>query len=453
MRSRPLGTLELAEAAILADLSVLLIAAGWFFPIAAPFVILAVTPFATIVVRHRLRALITGAASAAAIGFLLLGFGLAITMALVAGAGAIVGTAIKRRWGPGRLILLALAAGWAPAAALGVAALGMLTGTRRLLFEQIRLQWRGTRHWLALADRQVFSSHLLRSLDEGLADAGSRMVRDLASLGDAAVPWVISHWWLVFPLFQVLPVCAGAIVAWLFSRPVVRRIMEASAVPRAIARDDGAADAGPVPVELAEVYFTYPGAATPSLRGVSAAVEPGQLVGVLGPNGSGKSTLARVLAGAAPSAGRVSRPGGAAPGAPGGTAVVFQRPESQVLGVRVADDVVWGLLPGHDVDVSALLAAVGLAGFEGRETSTLSGGELQRLAIAAALARSPRLLISDESTSMLDRRGRDDVVDLFHRVVAERGISVVHITHRATEVDGAAGVIELDRGRTVGGAT
>ena len=63
-----------------------------------------------------------------------------------------------------------------------------------------------------------------------------------------------------------------------------------------------------------------------------------------------------------------------------------------MLGVRVADDLRWGLPPEHPVDVEALLAAVGLDGLASRETATLSGGELQRLAIAAALARAPALL-------------------------------------------------------------
>lgn len=70
-----------------------------------------------------------------------------------------------------------------------------------------------------------------------------------------------------------------------------------------------------------------------------------------------------------------------------------------MLGSRVADDVVWGLPPGVDVDVEALLAEVGLDGLGDRETTDLSGGQQQRLAIAGALARDPQLLIADEVTS------------------------------------------------------
>ena len=85
--------------------------------------------------------------------------------------------------------------------------------------------------------------------------------------------------------------------------------------------------------------------------------------------------------------------------------MVMQHPETQILGVKVADDVVWGLRDDDGLDIESLLDTVGLSGMAERETSTLSGGELQRLAVAAALARRPRLLISDESTAMVDRRG------------------------------------------------
>jgi energy-coupling factor transport system ATP-binding protein len=105
---------------------------------------------------------------------------------------------------------------------------------------------------------------------------------------------------------------------------------------------------------------------------------------------------------------------------------------------------VWGV--DEDIDVDALLALVGLGGFGSRETSTLSGGELQRLAIAAALAREPKLIVSDESTAMVDPDGRKQIVDLFVSLAAQ-GITVVHITHRIEEVQDATTVIALARGR------
>jgi energy-coupling factor transport system ATP-binding protein len=201
-------------------------------------------------------------------------------------------------------------------------------------------------------------------------------------------------------------------------------------------------------VRLDDVTFRYPGADANALDGASIEIGAGSYVGVLGDNGSGKTTLARVLAGAPPASGRVERPGAAAPGARGGVAIIFQRPESQVLGVRVGEDVIWGLPDGVTPDVGGVLASVGLDGFEDRETSTLSGGELQRLAIAAALARDPGLIVSDESTAMVDPRGRAEIVALF-RTIADGGVTVVHITHRPEELAAADVVYVLGGGRVV----
>jgi energy-coupling factor transport system ATP-binding protein len=181
------------------------------------------------------------------------------------------------------------------------------------------------------------------------------------------------------------------------------------------------------------------------LPATTLTIPAGAYVAVLGENGTGKTTLGRLLAGRIPTAGTIRRPGSAGLGRPGGTAVVSQRPESQVLGVRVADDVVWGMADPSRVDVAGLLAAVGLEGFEERETSTLSGGELQRLAIAAALARRPALLISDESTAMVDPEGREQIVDLLRRLPEEQGLTVVHITHLVPESQGADLVVVLRR--------
>src|SRR6202140_1514677 len=103
-----------------------------------------------------------------------------------------------------------------------------------------------------------------------------------------------------------------------------------------------------------------------------------------------------ILAGREPTSGTIERPGSVGLGRLGGTAVVMQHPESQVLGTRVADDVVWGLPPGATIDVARLLDEVGLYGLAERDTGGLSGGELQRLAVAAALAREPSLLVADE---------------------------------------------------------
>jgi energy-coupling factor transport system ATP-binding protein len=186
---------------------------------------------------------------------------------------------------------------------------------------------------------------------------------------------------------------------------------------------------------------------------VSVHFEPAEMVAVVGDNGSGKSTLTRILAGRAPTDGEVDRPGPAGLGRPGGTAVVLQHPETQVLGVRVADDVVWGMPEGEDVDVEGLLGRVGLAGMGQRETSGLSGGELQRLAVAAALARRPRLVVSDESTAMVDQEGRRLLTDLLGSLARSEGMAVVHVTHRREEAEQADRLYRLGDGLVVGASS
>ena len=165
---------------------------------------------------------------------------------------------------------------------------------------------------------------------------------------------------------------------------------------------------GPSLCGSTDVRFRYPTSDHDALGPVSLSVEPGEHVAITGANGSGKTTLMLMLAGRDPSSGTIERPGFCwTLQALCGTAVIMQHPESQVLGTRVADDVVWGLPPGMTTDVHQLLTEVGLDGLAERDTGGLSGGELQRLAVAAALAREPSLLIADEVTSMVDQDGRD----------------------------------------------
>jgi len=109
--------------------------------------------------------------------------------------------------------------------------------------------------------------------------------------------------------------------------------------------------------------------------------------------------------------------------------------------------VVWGLPGDAAVDVEGLLVTVGLAGMGQRETSTLSGGELQRLAVAAALARQPALLLSDESTAMVDAEGRRRLVQLVAELAGRGNMAVVHVTHRQSETSDAGKILHLRGGR------
>ncbi len=176
-------------------------------------------------------------------------------------------------------------------------------------------------------------------------------------------------------------------------------------------------------VSVDGLSFAYPGA-RPALQDVSFELYAGEVVALLGASGSGKSTLLRALAGLVPHfhggrfSGRVEVAGldtrTHGPAALAGTvASVFQDPEDQVVMTRVENEVAFGLENlGVRPEliwprVEAALAEVGASQLWARRTVELSGGELQRVCLASALALEPQLLLLDEPTSQLDAVGAE----------------------------------------------
>ena len=215
---------------------------------------------------------------------------------------------------------------------------------------------------------------------------------------------------------------------------------------------------------LERVTYTYPGAARPALADVSLRVEPGEFVVLAGGSGSGKSTLLRAAAGLVPHfhggefAGRLvaggldSREHGPAElSAVAGS--LFQDPETQVVMGTVRAELAfplenrgWGAAAvARGVEEAAL--ALGVAGLLDRSTHELSGGELQRVALGAALAGRPRLLLLDEPTSQLDPVAGDELLGVLRRVNEEWGTAVVLAEHRLERCLAAADrVIALEDG-------
>lgn len=417
---------ELAEAAVLADLALGLVVLGWLLPLGSALFAAACVPLVVLSVRQRFRVLVVGVAASGALGFLVGGTGVVTNLVACAAVSAMVAVGIRRRWGPVRAAAAAVVVLWPPVALVTIGLLSLFTNLRRLSLDQLRNFWNAVHHLLVRV-----------------------RLPGVARLGDRAVHFGITHWWLLVPAAELVSIGVGSLFTFGLARSVVGRL--AAAPPRLRLGDPDPADPeaadpgepGPVPASLVDVALRYPAASRDAVSGLSAQIDAHRFVAVTGPNGVGKSTFTRLLAGATPSAGSVSRPGAVGLGRFGGTALVFQRPESQVLGVRVRDDVVWGLPLGTHVDVEGILAAVGLAGLGMRDTVTLSGGQLQRLAVAAALARRPALLISDESTAMLDPAGRERLLSLLRALPADDGPTVVHATHRAEEISVADAVIAL----------
>jgi len=177
---------------------------------------------------------------------------------------------------------------------------------------------------------------------------------------------------------------------------------------------------------------------------VSFGLDPGSCLVVAGPSGSGKSTLALALSGLVPDQlpgewhGRLEVDGQAPAGpATGSVGLLFQDPDRQLVMDRAGDDVAFGLENrGWPVDsmrsrVPEALAEVGLAGFERRRPTRLSGGEQQRLALAGVLAPRPGLLVLDEPTANLDPAAADALIDRLHGLRRAGRTTIVLIDHDA----------------------
>lgn len=422
----PLRPLELATGAVLGGATVGLVTIGSVVPFAGALQLVAAVPIGLIAHRFRARALVTATIAATLVTFVAAGLASATVLVASATMGAIIGTVKRRGGGLVAVLCLSLLAGlvWA---ALAVGALLAMASARELVFDNIR---NGSRGLQDLAGRV------------GLAPLG-QVVADLA---DA----VLRSWWVWVGGGIALGMLATGVCSWYVLGSVLDRLDWLPGQDRLAAPPDDRPIA-PLPVTLSAAGFRYPGAARDALSGVDLTVEVGEFVAVVGHNGSGKSTLTRVLAGLPPTSGSVRRPGSAGLGQLGGTALVLQRPESQTLGVLVADDVVWGL-PARlaaEVDVEGLLGEVGLAGMGGKETATLSGGQQQRLAVAAALARRPALLIADEATSMIDPDGRRELVELLAGLPKRHPMAVVLVTHHEADAAAANRVVHLAGGRSV----
>ena len=218
-------------------------------------------------------------------------------------------------------------------------------------------------------------------------------------------------------------------------------------------------------LQLHEVSFSYPGSPRPALDGISLAVKPGELVVVAGASGSGKSTLLRVanglvphfhggtFAGAASVAGRSTREHG-----PGELAAnvgtLFQDPETQVVMGTVRAELALplenrGRPPGEvarAVEETAL--ALGVGHLLDRATPELSGGELQRVALAAALVGRPSLVVLDEPTSQLDPVAGDELLGLLRRLNEDHDTAVLLAEHRLERcLAWADRVVALESGR------
>jgi energy-coupling factor transport system ATP-binding protein len=410
----------MAQASVMAALCAVTAIISVVVPFAAGLALLGTVPMGLLAYRYRVRVLVAATVAAGVIAFLIAGMGGFMAVVNSAYIGGLTGTVKRKRRGKPTVVVTGLIAGVLFGGVM-VAALAILTRLRHLIFKAMTANMDG----LALAMNHAH-----------MRDAADTMKRYF----DAG----LQHWPWVFLVYSVISVLVVSLIGWWALSRVLERMQ---GVPDVHKLDPPVGEAdrpiGPVPVRLDKVRFRYPGAGQDALRELSLDLRVGEHVAVTGANGSGKTTLMLILSGREPTSGTVERPGAVGLGKLGGTAVVLQHPESQVLGTRVADDVVWGLPPGTNVDVPQLLQEVGLEDMAERETGSLSGGELQRLALAAALAREPALLIADEVTSMVDQQGRDALLGVLSGLTKRHRTALVHITHYNNEANSADRTINL----------
>ena len=192
-------------------------------------------------------------------------------------------------------------------------------------------------------------------------------------------------------------------------------------------------------LKISDLVFSYNG--HPVLEDVAFSLNPGELLAVLGPNGAGKTTLLKCI-------NAIHRPKGGAVYVDGvnvreltpvavsrKVGYVAQRNETSRM--TTFDAVLMGRRPHvrwgvsrHDLEtVEAAIKQLGLAELSTRYIDQVSGGELQKIAIARALVQEPRLMLLDEPTASLDLKNQVDILRMIHRVVREHHMAAVMTLH------------------------
>jgi ABC-type bacteriocin/lantibiotic exporter with double-glycine peptidase domain len=254
---------------------------------------------------------------------------------------------------------------------------------------------------------------------------------------------------LVVPLAQTL-LAAGPIYDT--ARPVLAEVPETS---------DAAADPGRLDgeVELASVTFRYGPDAPPALDGVSLAARPGEFVAIVGPSGSGKSTLVRILLGFdVPESGSVLLDGRELEGLDlqavrrqMGTVIQGAGLSPGTIGTNITgasvleEEAVWRAIDRVGLSADVRRMPMGLHTLVSEGGAGFSGGQAQRILLARALVRDPRIVILDEATAYLDNETQRQVTE----TLADLGATRIVIAHRLSTIRGADRIYVMEGGRVV----
>lgn len=197
------------------------------------------------------------------------------------------------------------------------------------------------------------------------------------------------------------------------------------------------------------------------LNGVSFSITKGEWVSIIGQNGSGKSTTARLIDGLFEEfEGKVKIDGELLTvenvwNLRRKIGMVFQNPDNQFVGATVEDDVAFGMenqgIPREEMikRVDEALLAVNMLDFKTREPARLSGGQKQRVAVAGIIALRPEIIILDESTSMLDPTGRQEIMRVIHEIKEKYQLTVLSITHDLDEAASSDRILVMKAGEII----
>ena len=217
-------------------------------------------------------------------------------------------------------------------------------------------------------------------------------------------------------------------------------------------------------IEINNVSFSYKtdNVMTVGVKNISLNIAEGEFFVLLGHNGSGKSTLAKLINGfLSPNEGEITVNGIKTSDEKrifdlrSTVGMVFQNPDNQMVASIIEDDIAFGCenlgVAPDEIRrrVDWALETVGMSEHKTRTPFKLSGGQKQRVAIAAILAMMPKVLILDESTSMLDPEGRKEVIETVKRLNSEHGMTVVLITHYMDEAVSADRIGVMNGGELV----
>lgn len=214
-------------------------------------------------------------------------------------------------------------------------------------------------------------------------------------------------------------------------------------------------------IEVSELTYKY-NDDYKALDKVSIQIKKGVWTSIVGENGSGKSTLVRCIDGlifykeGSIKVDGVELKQDTLLEIRKKIGIIFQNPDNQFVGATVADDVAFGLenlnmdyQQMHQI-VDDVLKKVGMLEYKQFQPDKLSGGQKQRVALAGILAVKPEIIILDESTSMLDPKGRNEMLSLIDNLVKLEDITVISITHDVEEIVLSDDVIVLDSGKIIG---